>query len=356
MQLSDFDYELPIELIAQFPLPKRSASKLLVVDHKKDPKEPVFYDCYFKDILNLLNEGDLLVFNNTKVIPARIYGAKETGGKVELLVERVLSSTHVLCQIKASKSIQAGSKLFLGDLRNPTEVIVLGRQSITNPSQTDSEISPFYLIDFQQDALEILQTIGVLPLPPYIKHKANSDDESRYQTVFASQPGAVAAPTAGLHFDDELLQLLSNKGVKTAYITLHVGSGTFSPVRNEDLSTHQMHYERYSIPQATKEAILNTHQEHKRVVCVGTTSMRALESSVTMGDNAETNLFITPGYKFQLVDALITNFHLPKSTLLMLVSAFSGYSSIRKAYQHAIDKKYRFFSYGDAMFLERVSN
>ena len=356
MLLSDFDYELPTELIAQFPLAKRSSSRLLVLDHVKTTNEPLFHDLYFKDIVNLLNKGDLLVFNDTKVIPARIFGSKETGGKIEVLVERVLTNTHVLCQIKASKSIQAGSKLFLGDENSPIEVLVIERQNIKNSKEKNEEPSPFYLINFQNEALPILEKIGELPLPPYIKHKANTDDQSRYQTIFASEPGAVAAPTSGLHFDDEILKLLNEKGVKTANITLHVGSGTFSPVRNEDLSSHQMHYERYWIPPQTREAIQNTKSTNQRVICVGTTSLRALESSVTMGDSGDTNLFITPGFDFQVADALITNFHLPKSTLLMLVSAFSGYSSIKKAYQHAIEKKYRFFSYGDAMFLERFIN
>jgi S-adenosylmethionine:tRNA ribosyltransferase-isomerase len=355
MLLSDFDYELPTELIAQFPLPQRSASRLLVVDQTQNLSEPVFYDKYFKDIHNLLNEGDLLVFNDTKVIPARIFGIKESGGKVEILIERILTTYTVLCQIKASKPIKPLSKLLLGDTNKPIEAIVIERQTITSQDSQQETLSPFYLLDFHNDVLKVLEEIGELPLPPYIKHKANADDQSRYQTIFASNPGAVAAPTAGLHFDEQILNQLKIKGVKTTNITLHVGSGTFSPVRNEDLSTHQMHFERYVIPPSTREAIQKTQQMNKRIICVGTTSMRALESSVTLGDSGDTNLFITPGYKFQVVDALITNFHLPKSTLLMLVSAFSGLSTIKKAYQHAIEQKYRFFSYGDAMFLERFS-
>jgi len=356
MQLSDFDYELPQELIAQFPLPSRSASRLLIVHQDRDLTNPKLQDAYFKDIIHLLKKGDLLVFNDTKVIPARIHGFKPTGGKIEILVERVLTENQVLCQIKSSKAILPNATLLLGDPSSPTKVTVIERQTIAHAMTSELETSPFYIIEFPHNALEMLHTIGELPLPPYIKHSANLDDENRYQTVYASKPGAVAAPTAGLHFDESTLLQLQDQGVEIAKLTLHVGSGTFSPVRHEDLSTHQMHFERYFIPPETRRAIDSAQTEKRRIICVGTTSLRALESSVTMGDNGDTNLFITPGYQFQVVNALITNFHLPKSTLLMLVSAFGGYHTMKIAYQHAIEKKYRFFSYGDAMFLERSSS
>jgi S-adenosylmethionine:tRNA ribosyltransferase-isomerase len=356
MQLSDFDYELPKELIAQFPLPSRSSSRLLIVRQDNISSNPSFQDAYFKDIVHHLKKGDLLIFNDTKVIPARIHGFKPTGGKVEVLVERVMNQTQVLCQIKASKAILPNTSLFLGNQNDPTEVTVIERQTISNAENTSLEPSPFYLLDFKSNALDTLQKIGELPLPPYIRHVADEQDQNRYQTVYAANLGAVAAPTAGLHFDEDLLNQLRNLGVEIAQLTLHVGSGTFSPVRNEDLSTHQMHYERYSIPPNTRAAIDHAQLNQRRIICVGTTSLRALESAVTLGDNGDTNLFITPGYKFKVVNALITNFHLPKSTLLMLVSAFSGFSCIKKTYQHAIDNKYRFFSYGDAMFLERAPN
>jgi S-adenosylmethionine:tRNA ribosyltransferase-isomerase len=356
MQLSDFDYELPQELIAQFPLSSRNSSRLLIVHQGQDQINPKLQDAYFKDINHLLKKGDLLVFNDTKVIPARIHGFKPTGGKIEVLVERVLTEYQVLCQIKSSKAILPNATLLLGSASTPTKVKVVERQTSIHPVTSEVEASPFYIIEFPHNALDILQAIGELPLPPYIRHSANLDDENRYQTVYASNPGAVAAPTAGLHFDESTLLQLQELGVEIAKLTLHVGSGTFSPVRHEDLSAHQMHFERYVIPPETRHAIDLAQIEKRRIICVGTTSLRALESSVTMGDNGDTNLFITPGYQFQVVDALITNFHLPKSTLLMLVSAFSGYQTIKFAYQHAIENKYRFFSYGDAMFLERSSS
>jgi S-adenosylmethionine:tRNA ribosyltransferase-isomerase len=356
MQLSDFDYELPQELIAQFPLSSRSSSRLLIVHQEQDQINPMLQDAYFKEINRLLKKGDLLVFNDTKVIPARIHGFKPTGGKIEILVERVLTENQVLCQIKSSKAILPNATLLLGNPNAPTKVTVIERQTLSNPMTSALEASPFYIIEFPNNALEMLHAIGELPLPPYIRHSANLDDENRYQTVYASNPGAVAAPTAGLHFDENTLLQIQEQGVEIAKLTLHVGSGTFSPVRHEDLSSHQMHFERYVIPKETRKAIDLAQMEKRRIICVGTTSLRALESSVTMGDNGDTNLFITPGYQFQVVDALITNFHLPKSTLLMLVSAFSGYHAMKIAYQHAIENKYRFFSYGDAMFLERSAS
>ncbi len=350
MYLSDFDYELPHELIAQFPLSSRSSSRLLIVQQENQSSEPLFQDAYFTDIVGLLKKGDLLVFNDTKVIPARAFGYKETGGRAEILVERILDEHQVLCQIKTSKAVQPNSKLYLGNPNDPEEVTVITRHT----SSDSQEVSPFFIIAFPNNAFETLQRIGELPLPPYIKHSATDEDESRYQTIYAKTPGAVAAPTAGLHFDEALFNQLSLRGVEIAKITLHVGSGTFSPVRSEELSRHQMHYERYYISPETRLAIDKAQQDGRRIICVGTTSLRALESAVSMGDNGDTNLFITPGYSFKVVNALITNFHLPKSTLLMLVSSFSQFSTIQKAYSHAIEKKYRFFSYGDAMFLERL--
>lgn len=355
MQLSDFDYELPEDLIAQFPLPQRSASRLLIVQPNKEHPDTRFKDVHFKDILHFLKKGDLLVFNDTKVIPARIHGFKTTGGKVELLVERVLSPTQALCQIKSSKPITPNSSLLLGNPKTPYAVQVIERQMLTAVGGGAAVPTPFYRINFPEPVLDVLAKIGELPLPPYIKHDPNASDDNRYQTIFAQNPGAVAAPTAGLHFDQEMMQSLDTLGVEVAHITLHIGSGTFSPVRYEDLSTHQMHFEKYSIGADARHAINCAQKDQRRIICVGTTSLRALESAVTMGDNGDTNLFITPGYPFQVVHALITNFHLPKSTLLMLVSAFSGYACIQDAYQHAIKNKYRFFSYGDAMFLERSS-
>lgn len=350
MQLSDFDYELPEELIAQFPLTSRSASRLLELDSTQEGKY-LLRDRLFTDIKSLLLPGDLLIFNDTKVIPARVYGTKASGGKVELLIERTLSDSRVLSQVRASKAPLEGSTLFLGDPLKPFQIKVIQRQTIQTKGQ--EEITPFYVLEFPGDCLEILNLIGELPLPPYITHSANSEDATRYQTVIAKNPGAVAAPTAGLHFDLPLLEQLKENGVEIAYITLHVGAGTFTPVRTEDLSKHQMHFERYTISPKTRNALDQALASKRRVIAVGTTSLRALESSVLMGDNGDTNLFITPGYQFAVVDALITNFHLPKSTLLMLVSAFAGYEPIRAAYQHAIQHQYRFFSYGDAMFLRR---
>ena len=354
MQLSDFDYELPSELIAQFPLANRSSSRLLIVTHADSSSKAIFTNGYFKDITSLLKKGDLLIFNDTQVIPARVYGSKASGGKIELFVERILDEKHILCQIRASKAPQTDSTLLLGPVEHPIAVKVVSRQMHEASSHSDQERSPFYLVAFPENAFDTLQKIGELPLPPYIKHQANEKDLLRYQTVYAKHPGAVAAPTAGLHFDTNLLAELIAQGVEMAHITLHVGSGTFTPVRSENLTEHRMHHEKYSIPPQTRAAIDQAIAQKRRIICVGTTSLRAVESAVTMGDNGDTNLFITPGYPFQVADALITNFHLPKSTLLMLVSAFSQPSIIKQAYQHAIQHQYRFFSYGDAMFLERA--
>ncbi|WP_151636759.1 tRNA preQ1(34) S-adenosylmethionine ribosyltransferase-isomerase QueA [Noviherbaspirillum aerium] len=335
--LSDFDFDLPQDLIAQLPLPERSASRLLHVDGDR----PV--DRAFADLVDLLMPGDLLVFNNTRVLKARFFGAKETGGKVEVLVERVLDNRTVHAQVRASKSPQPGSRIRLADAFDVT----VGERA-----------GEFFTLSFPEDVFELIEAHGRLPLPPYIEHAADAVDEQRYQTVYAKEPGAVAAPTAGLHFDQPLLDRLRAKGVRFAYVTLHVGAGTFQPVRTENLAEHKMHSEWYTIAQDTVDAVRATKAAGRSVVAVGTTSMRALESASQSGElqagSADTALFITPGYAFKTVDRLVTNFHLPKSTLLMLVSAFAGYRQIRDAYAHAIQQRYRFFSYGDAMLLTRL--
>ena len=334
--LSDFDFDLPAALIAQMPLPERTASRLLHVDQSQ------LVDSQFADLPDLLAAGDLLVFNDTRVLKARFFGAKQTGGQVEVLVERVLDDRTVLAQVRASKSPKAGSVLRLADAFDV---------------EVGERVGQFFTLTFPSDVFVLLDTYGHLPLPPYIDRAANEHDEARYQTVYASVPGAVAAPTAGLHFDDALMQRLRDKGVQFATVTLHVGAGTFQPVRTEKLAEHDMHSEWYTIPQATVDAVRTAQAAGRDVVAVGTTSLRALESASQDGElkagSADTALFITPGYAFQTVTRLITNFHLPKSTLLMLVAAFAGYDTIFKAYAHAIAQRYRFFSYGDAMLLTR---
>jgi S-adenosylmethionine:tRNA ribosyltransferase-isomerase len=332
--LSDFDFDLPQELIAQTPLPERSASRLLHVDRD------ALVDRAFADIVDLLQPGDLLVFNDTRVLKARFFGVKASGGKVEVLIERVVDNRTAHAQVRASKSPQPGGTIRLADA---FEV------------QVGERVGEFYTLRFPSDVFELIERHGRLPLPPYIEHDADEFDERRYQTVYAKQPGAVAAPTAGLHFDQALLDRLRDKGVRFAFVTLHVGAGTFQPVRTENLAEHKMHTEWYTIPQQTVDAVRDAKAAGRDVVAVGTTSMRALESASQSGElragSADTALFITPGYAFKTVDRLITNFHLPKSTLLMLVSAFAGYREIRAAYAHAIAQRYRFFSYGDAMLL-----
>jgi S-adenosylmethionine:tRNA ribosyltransferase-isomerase len=335
--LSDFDFELPQELIAQTPLPERSASRLLQVDGD------LLTDRAFADIADALKPGDLLVFNDTRVLKARFFGVKASGGKIEALVERVVDSRTVHAQVRASKSPQRGSVIRLADAFDV---------------EVGERIGEFYTLRFPSDVFELIERHGRLPLPPYIEHDADEFDEQRYQTVYAKQPGAVAAPTAGLHFDQPLLDLLAARGVRFAFVTLHVGAGTFQPVRSENLAEHKMHTEWYTISQETVDAVRAAKAAGRSVVAVGTTSMRALESASQSGalqaGSANTALFITPGYVFKTVDRLITNFHLPKSTLLMLVSAFAGYRQIRAAYAHAIAQRYRFFSYGDAMLLTRI--
>ncbi len=337
--LSDFDFDLPQERIAQLPLPERTASRLLHVDGDH------LIDRSFTDIVTQLSPGDVLVFNDTRVLKARFFGAKESGGKVEVLIERVLDNRTVYAQIRASKSPAAGSTIRLADAFD----VVVGER-----------VGEFYTLSFPSDVFELIEAHGRLPLPPYISHEANEFDETRYQTVYSKVAGAVAAPTAGLHFDQALLNKLADMGVQFAYVTLHVGAGTFQPVRHENLAEHKMHTEWYTLPQATVDAVQAAKAAGRAVVAVGTTSLRALESASQSGTlqagSGDTDLFITPGYTFKTVTRLITNFHLPKSTLLMLVSAFAGYECMRAAYQHAIDKEYRFFSYGDAMLLTCVKS
>ncbi|AOY01956.1 tRNA preQ1(34) S-adenosylmethionine ribosyltransferase-isomerase QueA [Jeongeupia sp. USM3] len=343
MQLSDFDYFLPEHLIAQFPPEERGASRLLHVDGR------TLHDGRFRDLPTLLRAGDLLVFNDTKVIKARLFGKKDSGGAVEALVERVLDTHRALAHVRASKAPKPGSRLVFGDRWHATMVERRGDLFLLEFDRTGA--------DGNASVLDILEQAGALPLPPYITHTPDDDDARRYQTVYARDPGAVAAPTAGLHFTDALLERLRAQGVGTAFLTLHVGAGTFMPVRVDDIAEHTMHHERYSIPQATQDAIRATKAAGGRVIAVGTTSLRALEASSQQGLLAEpegdTDIFITPGYAFRVVDRLITNFHLPKSTLLMLVAAFAGLETMKAAYAHAVASEYRFFSYGDAMLLER---
>jgi S-adenosylmethionine:tRNA ribosyltransferase-isomerase len=338
MQVSDFDYDLPEELIAQLPLAVRGGSRLLHVE-----ASGMRHDRWFRDLPTLLRQDDLLVMNDTRVIKARLFGHKDSGGKVELLVERVAGEFEAFAFIRASHAPKPGSRIVLAD---GVWADVLARQDDLTQ------------LRFQRPVLDVLDQLGKLPLPPYIVHTPTADDEARYQTVYANEPGAVAAPTAGLHFDDTMLDALHEQGVRAARVTLHVGAGTFQPVRVEQLADHIMHSERYTIPQATVDAIRETRARGGRVVAVGTTSLRALEAAAQSGElhagSNETDIFITPGYRFKVVDALITNFHLPKSTLLMLVSAFTGFDNVRAAYTHAIAHRYRFFSYGDAMLLERT--
>ncbi|HKO68348.1 MAG TPA: tRNA preQ1(34) S-adenosylmethionine ribosyltransferase-isomerase QueA [Burkholderiaceae bacterium] len=339
LSVTDFDFDLPRQLIAQRPLPDRAASRLLrVAEAKLD-------DRCFNDIELLLQPGDLLVFNDTKVINARLLGRKPSGGKVEALIERALEPALALAMVRTSHTPTCGAQLIFEDSVNAT---VEGRQD------------DFFVLRFDRPVLEVLQQHGRVPLPPYIDHPADSIDALRYQTVYAAHPGAVAAPTAGLHFTPDLLTRLQRRGIELAYLTLHVGAGTFQPVRVERIAEHAMHAEHYQISEPVASAVNAARAARRRIVAVGTTTLRALESAaegsqaqVRAGER-ETALFITPGYHFRIVDLLLTNFHLPKSTLLMLVSAFAGIDRIRTAYSHAISKQYRFFSYGDAMLLDRA--
>jgi len=337
MQVADFDFDLPDELIAQFPPAVRGGSRLLHVD-----AHGTLADRWFRDVPTLLGSDDLLVMNDTRVIKARLFGRKDSGGKVELLVERVLDEFNALAFIRASHAPRPGSKIHLAEALTAT--VEARQDDLTR-------------LRFPRPVLAILDELGQLPLPPYIVHTPTAEDEARYQTVYANHPGAVAAPTAGLHFDEAMLDALHERGAHIAQVTLHVGAGTFQPVRVDHVADHKMHSERYTIPQATVDAIGEARARGGRVVAVGTTTLRALEAAAQSGKliagSNETDIFITPGYRFRVVDALITNFHLPRSTLLMLVSAFAGVDAIRAAYAHAITERYRFFSYGDAMFLEK---
>jgi S-adenosylmethionine:tRNA ribosyltransferase-isomerase len=340
MHISDFDFDLPTELIAQFPTEQRNASRLL----RLDGASGALQDSWFRQLPDFLQAGDLLVFNDTRVIKARLTGQKPSGGKLEVLVERVLDTHQVLAHIRASHAPKPASRIILADA---FEAEVVERRK------------NLFLLRFisETPVLDLLERHGTLPLPPYITHAADATDEQRYQTVYARAPGAVAAPTAGLHFDAAMLELLRQGGVGIAYVTLHVGAGTFLPVRVDNIAEHKMHSELYSVPEETVRLIQQTRQRAGKITAVGTTALRALESAVREGKveagGGETDIFITPGYRFQIVERLLTNFHLPKSTLLMLVSAFAGPDHIRTAYQHAIQQRYRFFSYGDAMLIER---
>lgn len=343
MRTQDFDFYLPDKLIAQHPTPDRTASRLLELNGKSGE----LADKQFTDLPQLLLPGDCLVFNDTRVIKARMFGQKTTGGAIEVLVERVSAPQEAWAHIRASRAPTPGSRIQLGSQGMYFEAQILGRN--------DDLFHLRFLT--AQSVFEILEQIGHLPLPPYITHDADAEDETRYQTVYAKHAGAVAAPTAGLHFDEPMLAALQTMGVNIAYVTLHVGAGTFQPVRVDNIAEHKMHSEWYTVPQATVNCIEQAKQAGKSVIAVGTTSLRALESAARNGNlsasSGETDIFITPGYPFRVVDKLITNFHLPKSTLLMLVSALAGIENIRHAYQHAIQQQYRFFSYGDAMLISR---
>ena len=340
MRLDEFDYDLPQDLIAQFPPAERGASRLLRLDGASGALE----DRWFRDVVDLVAPGDVLVLNDTRVMKARLPGRKKTGGRIEVMVERVLGRDEILAQIGANHPTRVGARLVLADALEATVV------------DRDRE---FFRLRFENcdDVLALLERHGSVPLPLYIARAAEGGDAERYQTVYARELGAVAAPTAGLHFDSGLLDALRARGVTVAYLTLHVGAGTFQPVRQQELARHEMHAERYRIGETAVRAINDARRKGGRVLAVGTTTLRALESAAADGelkaDSGETRLFILPGYRFRVVERLLTNFHLPRSTLLMLVSAFGGMDNIRRAYQHAIGKRYRFYSYGDAMLIER---
>ncbi len=337
MRLSDFNYSLPQGLIAQFPLAERGASRLLCLDGDSGLLE----DRQFKDLPDLLRPGDLLVCNDTRVMPARMYGRKQSGGRVEILLERLLGPCRALVQIRASKTPRTGTRILIGE---GAELEVVGRRD-----------DLFEIDSHDCDLMELMEQEGHMPLPPYIKRDDEGLDLERYQTVYAQRPGAVAAPTAGLHFDDFMLQRLEEMGISSARVTLHVGAGTFQPVRCERLDEHVMHSEYVEVSEDVCAQIATTREMGGRIVAVGTTSVRSLEAASASGQLqpfcGDTRLFIRPGYRFSSVDAILTNFHLPESTLLMLVAAFGGYENVMAAYQHAVAQKYRFFSYGDAMFI-----
>lgn len=343
MRVADFNFALPESLIAHYPQPERSACRLLSLE---GPSGELQHGV-FTDVLDKLQPGDLLVFNNTRVIPARVYGQKASGGKLEMLVERMLDDKRVLAHVRASKAPKPGAELLLGDALDVRATMVARHDTLFEIEFHDS-----------REVLDILNHIGHMPLPPYIDRPDEEADRELYQTVYSAKPGAVAAPTAGLHFDQPLLDALRQKGIETAFVTLHVGAGTFQPVRVESIEDHIMHAEYAEVPQEVVDAVLACKARGNKVVAVGTTSVRSLESAAKAAENAliapffdDTQIFIYPGYQYQVIDALITNFHLPESTLIMLVSAFAGYKNTMNAYQQAVEQQYRFFSYGDAMFI-----
>ena len=340
MLIEEFDFDLPHHLIAQAPLQKRDSSRLLVLN--KNTK--LFSDKKFVDFVDLLNTNDLLIFNDTRVIKARLFGKKLTGGKVEIMIERILNNHHALAHLKTSKKIFDGT---IFEVNEDVSVKVVRKENDLFYIEFDSNLSSY----------DILEKYGHIPLPPYIERSADKSDENRYQTIYAKESGAVAAPTAGLHFTDEIFKALNDKKIKYTFLTLHVGAGTFQPVRENDLDHHQMHSESFNVPDKTIQMIDDAKSKNGRIIAIGTTVLRALESKFSeetiQSGFKETSIFIKPGYTFKIVDALLTNFHLPKSTLFILVSAFSGSDTMKKLYQHAIKNEYRFFSYGDATFIER---
>lgn len=355
MLVSDFHFDLPNELIARYPTADRSASRLLCLNGASGE----FNDQHFTDLPDYLNEGDLLIFNNTRVIPARLYGKKASGGKVEALVERVLDEHRCLAHVRSSKAPKEGAELIFGEDK-------LGEGNGLKATMVARHDTLFELhFDGEKNLFDLLQQAGHMPLPPYIDRPDEDADQERYQTVYSKVLGAVAAPTAGLHFDQTMLERLKNKGINTAFVTLHVGAGTFQPVRVENILDHKMHAEYAEVPPETVDKILATKAAGKRVIAVGTTSVRSIESAAQAVKNkenliepffADTSIFLYPGKSFKIIDALVTNFHLPESTLIMLVSAFAGYQNTMKAYAHAVEAKYRFFSYGDAMFIQKNPN
>lgn len=345
MRVTDFSFDLPDELIARYPMAQRTASRLLTLDGNTG----LLADKQFTDLLGMINPGDLMVFNNTRVIPARLFGQKASGGKLEILVERMLDDKRILAHVRSSKSPKVDSIIHLD---GGYEMKMAARHDALFELQLLSDLT----------ILEVLEAVGHMPLPPYIDRPDEDADKERYQTVYNQNPGAVAAPTAGLHFDDAMLEALKAKGVNIAFVTLHVGAGTFQPVRVDNVLEHKMHSEWANVPQDVVDLIAQTKAAGKRVVAVGTTSVRSLESAARASEgelkafSGDTDIFIYPGYQFQVVDAMITNFHLPESTLIMLVSAFAGFDHVMAAYQHAITQKYRFFSYGDAMFVTKKAH
>lgn len=345
MRVTDFSFDLPDELIARYPMAQRTASRLLTLDGNTG----LLADKQFTDLLGMINPGDLMVFNNTRVIPARLFGQKASGGKLEILVERMLDDKRILAHVRSSKSPKVDSIIHLD-----------GGYEMKMAARHDALFELQLLSD--QTILEVLEAVGHMPLPPYIDRPDEDADKERYQTVYNQNPGAVAAPTAGLHFDDAMLEALKAKGVNIAFVTLHVGAGTFQPVRVDNVLEHKMHSEWANVPQDVVDLIAQTKAAGKRVVAVGTTSVRSLESAARASEgehkafSGDTDIFIYPGYQFQIVDAMITNFHLPESTLIMLVSAFAGFDHVMAAYKHAITQKYRFFSYGDAMFVTKKAH